>query len=663
MHDGLPEATVPTVWDGFGATLIHDLGKVAELTAVFRKLQARSSAKGRTLSHTDLREIISECFNGFGIAGSPQIPDVWYGLIKKQLRSSESPSGQGANIQTALSLADRISKQIQGEAYSRLEPGEWLNAHPDARDALRREKLETRFYSYWKDPKLWGAEEVNRTCQRICCALAEKPTVGALVELQTAISEFPHTRYVPHLSLQLHDLFAASLFYFIYRALRAAGDSGSLGEFAFYSFQVSPDLLDVFYRLRDILACGKQAKEFYKYVFRELFTPWESDLPGITAQHNPFVFYNREGFVFLYPDFELARSGLERALHAVPLLRKIDIRCTRFAVDIREHGRLISSTESFDESLPAPSLLDFVPEGGRRCEACQRVAAPTELSEDDKGAMLCDACRANRRESSGIDLDLVGTAGTGSDRIAYVFVTIPSNLRSHAAQVAETKLIPDFWQQHELPMAYCLPATEQHIYEYLQALLAIREFDAALEEGVEVIRRESGQSAALVLFQNPTSKALVTHEDYLWELLDFVHGQKQKLRLECSVRAVLCAPRTPFWSLVELATQHRKGDVLWDVSREAIHMFSDTEITSIRRLAAEAKKYRILRSQLNYLSAVALQTSLEELILEVDNRTDRLKELRDPIKQAVRALTSEGSTLKDQEKRAVFFKYVAGLTR
>jgi hypothetical protein len=95
-------------------------------------------------------------------------------------------------------------------------------------------------------------------------------------------------------------------------------------------------------------------------------------------------------------------------------------------------------------------------------------------------------------------------------------------------------------------------------------------------------------------------------------------------------------------------------------------MFSDTEINGtngIRRLASDAKKYGIWRAQLNALSAVALQTSLEELILEIDNRTDRLKELREPIKTAVRALGSEGSSLKNQEKRAVFFKYIAGLTR
>lgn len=91
-------------------------------------------------------------------------------------------------------------------------------------------------------------------------------------------------------------------------------------------------------------------------------------------------------------------------------------------------------------------------------------------------------------------------------------------------------------------------------------------------------------------------------------------------------------------------------------------MFSEKEIESIRNLAKECQKYR-MRTQLNFLSGVALQTSLEELTLEIDYRSDRLKELRNPLRQAVCALEQEGSELKDREKRAVFLKYVAGLTR
>ena len=665
MGENVPKNDDVTVWDGFGATLIHDIGKIAELTTVFSPMQARFSAKGRTLSHTDLREIIPECFKHLRIGGSPQIPDPWYGLIKKEFRSP--PAGRAAAVQAALSLADRISKQIQGELYSRLENSEWLRQHSDVRQALSRDALPTHFYSYWKDPKLWDASEADRAFEQICRTLAGNPTPEALVVLQNVMNDFPHTRYVPHLSLRLHDLLAASLFYFIYRALREVGEWKKLTEFAFYAFEVSPDLLDVFYRLRDVLACSRQASEFYRHLFAELFAPWERDLPGITAEHNPFVFYESQGLVFLYPDFGTARAGLETALNAVPALRRIETSCNRFAVDLKYVGPHWDlgpvTSESFVESLPAKSLEDFAPRAGARCEACGRVALPGELTEDDKGNLLCESCRASRRGGSGIDLDAVSMAGKMSDRIAYVFVTLPPDLRTHAAEIAGKRLIPDFWSDHHLPPNYQLPATEQHVYEYLQALLALQQFDAALWEGVQVIRLESGPNAAHILFENPSSKAIVVHEDYFWELLEFIHHQKQKLKLECSVRAVISPPKAPFWSLVELATKHQARDTLWDISKGAIHMFSDAEIISIRQLAREAQRYRIWRNQLNALSSIALQTSLEELILEIDNRTDRLKELRDPLKKALRALMSEGSPLKDQEKRAVFFKYVAGLTR
>ncbi len=92
-------------------------------------------------------------------------------------------------------------------------------------------------------------------------------------------------------------------------------------------------------------------------------------------------------------------------------------------------------------------------------------------------------------------------------------------------------------------------------------------------------------------------------------------------------------------------------------------MFSDAEIATIRNLATAAQKARIWRNQLNALSSIALQTTLEELILEIDNRRDRLKDMQQPLKKAVKELQYQKNDLKDREKRAVFFKYIAGLTR
>jgi hypothetical protein len=593
--------------------------------------------------------LIEEGYKQFSISGAPQIPELWYDLIKKRA-SSEDAIGM---LHRAHKLADRISKQMQGEAYS------------SADASLPREGMPTGFYPYFGVPRTWSSQDADRLFAELCRALADKPSLKNLLNIQNLLGGFPHSRYVPHLSLQLHDLFATSLFYFIYRRLRDTEEPKKITEFEFFTLEIAPDLLDVFYRLRDVLACAKQAKEFYKHVYSELFAPWESDLTGMSPDHNPFVFYSSQGFVFLYPDLGTARLALEKSLRAAGILRRAELRCSRFAIEILERDRPgVVRTESFVESLPAPSLADFAADSGERCEGCQRIVPVGELEEDDKGSLICETCRANRREGSGINLDLVSKAGSGSNRVAYVFVTLPHNLRAHAAHVAETNLIPEFWPKDGPLKDYPpLRATEQHVYEYLQALLAIREFDSALEEGVQVIRVENGNDAAHILFQNPSSKAIVVHEDYFWELLDFIHYQKRKLRLECSVRAVICPPKTPYWSLVELATQHQPADILWDVSKGAIHMFSDSEIASIRQLARDAQRYRIWRAQLNALSAVALQTSLEELVLEIDNRSDRLKEMRDPIKNAVRALGSEGSPLKDQEKRAVFFKYIAGLTR
>jgi hypothetical protein len=666
MPDHIQPDSTLAVWDGFGAALIHDIGKVGELTTFAEKKRR----EGHELSHTrDLPLMLEATFEKHSIPWPPRFPASWFSVIIP-------PKGEATGtIPAALKLADQISKQIQGEYYSRLEDeNEWLaeleKTNKPARERLRRHNLPTEFHPFFGSPKKWEAKDADPVFLQICRELGNEITMSSLMGIQELVRDFPHTRYVPHLSLKLHDQFAAALFYFVYRLYREAGGPPKVTEFEFFSFEVSPDLLDVFYRLRDVLACSRQAEDFYQHVFAHLFSSWEADLPGITAQHNPFVFYQGQGFVFLYPKYDDARAGLEKALAEVPLLRKIEVRCTRFVVELKNEGGRrrpgAARAESFEESLPAPSLADFASEGGERCQGCYRTVPVAQLAEDNKGDLLCEACRLNRRQGSGVDLDAVSKAGNSSNRIGYLFVTLPNKLRAHAAQVAEQKLIPAFWPKDDGLEKYCPPATEQHVYEYLQALTAIKDFDAALEEGVKVIRLEKGQNASHTLFKNPSGKAIVVHEDYFWELLEFIHGQKQKLRLECSVRAVVCPPKTPFWSLVELATQHEPSDILWDVSKGAIHMFSDTEINGtngIRRLASDAKKYGIWRAQLNALSAVALQTSLEELILEIDNRTDRLKELREPIKTAVRALGSEGSSLKNQEKRAVFFKYIAGLTR
>lgn len=673
-----------TPWDGFGASLLHDVGKIGELTETARRQQR----KGKKWSHDrHLKDILTECFKKFKIPGEPSIADSWYDLI------AGIKSSTAGVIYPSLKLADQVSKQIQGTAYSQIEDNRWLSEAPlEEKNKLRRDNLPTLFCPYFGSPKLWAfpgtsqtlpaiaetkgyfgllrpSASADATFDGICRELFSDTTLAHLLTIQDYLEEFPHSRYVPHLSLKLHNFFSASIFYFAYLKLRQWADPNELTAFTFCTVEVVPNLLDVFYRLRDVLACSQVAAEFYQSAMKQLFSSWEADLPGVSTGGEPFVFYHSNGFVFLYPDIESARSALRVALNATPILRAVDLRVSQFSMKTSWQGKgwnlQKDGVNLSIESLPSSSLVVFEREGGQRCEACQRMVKASEFVEDDKGNHLCSECKQLRRRSSGIDIDRVSRSAEGSNRIAYAFVTLPDNLREHAAEVAEAKLIPQFWSECSLPAVYRIPATEEHVYEYLQALLAIRQLDVVLQEKIQSICCEHGQYAGAVLFFNPSSKVLVLHESHLWDFLEFVHLQKKRLLLECSVRAVICPPKTPFWSLVELATQHRVGDILWDVFREAIHMFSDAEIASIRNLADSARKYRIWRNQLNSLSSVALQTTLEELLLELDNRTDRLKELRAPLIQAIRDLKYQGngSDLKDREKRAVFFKYIAGLTR
>ncbi len=637
-----------TVWDGLGATLIHDIGKLVEVTQLWEEWRK----KGNAPSHSNLERILPECFKQLNISGEPQVPNSWYGII-----GTGPPVAEG-KIKQAHKLGDRISKQIQGQAYSQLERDKGFP---------RRDQLPTAFYPYFGSPLNWDSRRAELVVRDICQELSGPIDLSQLLRIQRSLRRFPHSRYVPHLSLAIHDLFAAALFYFAYRKLKESSDASLLGEFTFWVIEVTPDLLDVFYRLRDVIAGAHQADAFYKRAAQELFGSWETEIPGLSAGDNPFVFYNKQGFAFLYPDFQPALTALGKALADTPLLRTVTIRGSSFCVQVRSDvdpshfnmkpGQI--QVSSREQSLHGADSFEFVAEGGQRCEGCQRAA--DTLSEDDKRNLLCRNCADARRENSGVDLDLMAHAGSKSNRLAFMFLTLP-DLHGHAAAVAEKRLIPDYWADYKLPADRQLPATEAGIYEYLQALMETEEFDARLAEAVDQVRKDKGQTAAAVLFLNPSSKALVSHEEYLWDLLESVYQQRQILKLECSVRIVVCSPRIPFWSLIDMATEHTgPHDVLWDVSRGTLQMFSDTEVRTIRDLAKECQKANVRRHQLESLSNIALQTTLEELLLEVDARSDRLRELRPRLLQALRSIA--GEDYRGREKRAVFLKYVASLTR
>ena len=135
--------------------------------------------------------------------------------------------------------------------------------------------------------------------------------------------------------------------------------------------------------------CDAQGRRFYQHTVEALFSSWASDILGLSADCNPFTFYEKQGFVLLYPDLQAARFGLQQALSRVPALRKVEVRATAFSVKITWHGSNPRpgkvTVETFVESLSAPTLREFATESGQRCEACQRTEAGTELAEDGQG--------------------------------------------------------------------------------------------------------------------------------------------------------------------------------------------------------------------------------------------------------------------------------------
>ena len=82
--------------------------------------------------------------------------------------------------------------------------------------------------------------------------------MDALLHVQRRFRCYPHTSYIPHISLAFHNRFMAVLFYLAYRALidlQAEGkDHTALEELKFSVLTATPDPLHLFYRLRDVRA-------------------------------------------------------------------------------------------------------------------------------------------------------------------------------------------------------------------------------------------------------------------------------------------------------------------------------------------------------------------------------------------------------------------------
>jgi hypothetical protein len=122
----------------------------------------------------------------------------------------------------------------------------------------------------WAEPQVAG-ELVPKVVE----ILREGHNLKHLLDLQGALLHFPHTSYIPHISLGLHQRFSGAIFYLAFRQLeslrKANRPSTDLETLNFYLITIAPDPLGAFYRLRNIQAFTQAVEDLRSHLFDAVF--------------------------------------------------------------------------------------------------------------------------------------------------------------------------------------------------------------------------------------------------------------------------------------------------------------------------------------------------------------------------------------------------------
>jgi len=171
---------------GFAAAMLHDLGKVVLNEAGSWKKHPNLRGKfGGALDASPLLDLISQHHGSLDPNNLPPVEAV------------------------LLTMADGFHKSMH-------QKGD-IEGNP----AFRQLAQEPSFYPYFGQP-VDGWDWHSATGQivtRIEPMLSRKLNMKQLLEIQGVLARFPHTSYLPHLSLGMHNQFTALLFYFLCRKM------------------------------------------------------------------------------------------------------------------------------------------------------------------------------------------------------------------------------------------------------------------------------------------------------------------------------------------------------------------------------------------------------------------------------------------------------------
>ncbi|MEO0294274.1 MAG: hypothetical protein ABIN61_08675 [candidate division WOR-3 bacterium] len=634
------------IWNGFISSMIHDIGKLLEFrTEIMRDL----SKEGKSTSHENLQDYL-ELFGKKFALPPVKLPSDVLTLHKRKVEAGLEG--------VAMYLADRISKTIQGYPFD-LENDQELTQ--------RRSQDPQRFYSFWGFPYDWDTDHMITVFRKIYNYLTKNINVKDLLEMQKEMINFPHTSYIPHLSLAVHHQFTAIIYYLIISKLKELSHFSEFKEFKFSIIRVQPNFIDIFYRLRDVIICQKLSQILNRTIFRQIYSKFANDLQDIDPIYNPFVFYSEDSMVYIFDNYEIFKKELISSFSNIKGIRYIDVEHYDFELEI-EWGpnvptkiNLINTPSRLKETLFSKNLFSFNYNSLVRCEMCQIPYDESFLRPDEKNNLICEDCLTLRNITSGIDFDKVSQSEEGEERIAFVFITFPDNLLQHAKDVADNILLPRFYERIGLQQK--INATQTGMYEYLQMLLDLQRFDETLKDEINKMKVKKDEISANTLFIFPNLKVFLFREDKVWGFIGILNSERLKMQLEMGIKVIICDAKTPFWSLIEGALKHYEKDIFFDVSKEVVIVFTAKEVKDIRRLADLARNRKVWPTQIHNVSQVAMETTLDELLLEIDVRKDHLRGIENELKNSLQQLEPTNSEYSDREKRAVFLKYIANLSK
>lgn len=627
------------VWEWFAAALVHDLGKTnLNKDGFWEAHEHLERTPFAEVLPADLMKRASQHHDKVDLAARSHSPEAM-----------------------SLIMADGFQKGMHGTEDLEKDP------------RLGKLTRYPAFYPYYGTiEEGWNRSKSAGLIAEIKQVLSEGVDLAQLLALDDKAARFPHTTYLPHLSLSLHQRFSALILHFLVRRM-----NGGLppNELEFSVITVTPEAMPLFYRLRDVESHRKAVEFLRVEVFQRVFLEDQQDLPGLRPKRNPFEFFDKGNtLVFVYDEPHKIVDALQAVVDEKEFLRSLTVEVTEFHL-VGEWGESKEGKQFFGRlspdglrtstwSLLSRKTLDYPEVSLQRCGGCGKPQE--ELVLDIKGDMLCPSCFGERQQERNrkevVDIHEVSLLPNGEEgKVGYVFVTLQEPLYEQATDVAE-QLLSQFADQRMVEHGILRP-TRGGLFEYLQAIKDIQAFQNRINEVIADFRKQKPQSAyALLSF--PTLMVYLMREEHYWPFLGFLNREREKLRLPSSLRGIICHAKTPFWSLMDQFTTYDGEDYYYDAAEGSIVMFTKEEVAEIRKLANIAQREWRSSAQLIALSRFALNRNLDELLLEIDVRAGHRKlsrSLPEPLKEALSKMP--GDDPKDQTKRAKFIDYVAKLAR